>query len=174
MRKIALIGTHGTGKTTLAHELVAKSKKLGINTEFLGEIARVCPLPINENQIRESGEWMIFEQNAKELEHTGKCDLLIEDRSIFDPYVYHFRKFGEDRFLRGVVVEKSRKYASLIKVPINKKWLVNDNVRSTDKDFQIEVDELFTQLLRELDIPYVNYESKEQVIGIVKGLYGIK
>jgi len=49
MRKIALIGTHGTGKTTLAHELTAESKKRGIHTEFLGELARECPLPINEN-----------------------------------------------------------------------------------------------------------------------------
>ena len=35
MRKIALIGTHGTGKTTLAHELVAKAKKRGVNAKVV-------------------------------------------------------------------------------------------------------------------------------------------
>ena len=43
--KIALIGTHGTGKTTLAHELVVTLKKQRKAAEFLAEVVRKNPFP---------------------------------------------------------------------------------------------------------------------------------
>ena len=66
--KIALIGTHGTGKTTIAHELVAKLKKQKINADFLGELARHCPFPINEGTTKKSQLWIILNQILKEFE----------------------------------------------------------------------------------------------------------
>lgn len=52
--KIALIGTHGTGKTTLAYDIISKLKKKGIDADFLGEVARICPFPINEQTTKKS------------------------------------------------------------------------------------------------------------------------
>ena len=66
--KIALIGTHGTGKTTIVHEIVSKLKKRGFDVDFLGEIARQCPFPINEKTTKKSQIWMILKQITSEME----------------------------------------------------------------------------------------------------------
>ena len=89
MRKIAFVGTHGTGKTTLAHELVSKLKREGIDVGFLGEIARKCPLPINEQTSKKSQIWIILSQIIREIEEEGKSDFLICDRSVLDSYCYY-------------------------------------------------------------------------------------
>jgi nicotinamide riboside kinase len=174
MRKIALIGTHGTGKTTLAHELTAESKKIGINTEFLGEVVRNCPLPINEEQTIEASEWIIYSQYIKELEHTGRCDLLVCDRSIVDGYVYFYNKFGRLPNLERFVKDKARTYKYLIRIPVNQRFLINDGVRSIDPVFQKDIDKAFDFILEELDIPHVNYKSNEQVMGLIRGLLSHK
>ena len=47
--KIAFIGTHGVGKTTLCFELAALLKKRDRVVEMVREVARFCPLPINRD-----------------------------------------------------------------------------------------------------------------------------
>ncbi|MFW6282422.1 MAG: hypothetical protein ACOC1P_00005, partial [Minisyncoccales bacterium] len=66
--KIAFLGTHGTGKTTLAHDLVTKLKKQGIDAGFLSEIARKCPFPLNEERTKKSQIWIILNQIIAEIE----------------------------------------------------------------------------------------------------------
>ena len=45
--KVAFIGTHGVGKTTLCYDLAAALKKRDLTVELVREVARECPLPIN-------------------------------------------------------------------------------------------------------------------------------
>jgi len=167
MRKVALIGTHGTGKTTLAHELTAESKKRGIHAEFLGEVVRDCPLPINENQTREASEWIIYTQHTREIKLSGKCDLLICDRSIVDGYVYRYNLFGRDPLLEKFVMEHAKNYTYLIKIPINEQRLEEDGIRSVDPKFQEDIDRLFNYILKDLRIPFIEYRNKEQVMGLL-------
>ena len=43
--KLALIGTHGVGKTTLAYEICSLLKKADHNVELVTEVARRSPVP---------------------------------------------------------------------------------------------------------------------------------
>ena len=54
MFKVALVGTHGVNKTTIAYELAGVLKRRGRTVELLTEIARECPFPLNENATREA------------------------------------------------------------------------------------------------------------------------
>lgn len=121
-RKIAFIGTHGTGKTTLAHDLVAALKKLHIDADFLGEIARKCPFPINENTTEKSQTWIILQQVTQELECEGKCDILVCDRSVFDGYCYYVNKFGRNSALELLALEHLKTYKYIVKVPIRRSF----------------------------------------------------
>jgi len=47
MIKLAFIGTHGVGKTTLCYDLGALLKKRGLHVDLVKEVARLSPLPIN-------------------------------------------------------------------------------------------------------------------------------
>lgn len=48
--KIAIVGTHGIGKTTLAYQIACEAKKKGKNATVINEIARRCPFPLNDEQ----------------------------------------------------------------------------------------------------------------------------
>ncbi len=166
--KIAFFGTHGTGKTTLAHELMSKLKKTGVDAGFVGEVARNCPFPINEGTTKKSQIWIILNQIIKELEAEEKSDVLICDRSVLDGYIYYVNKFGRSNVLEPLVKEHLKTYKRLVKVPIRGGFLKKDKVRSTDKEFKKRIDLQFNKLLKVLKVKYteLNKEDKtdEQIV----------
>ena len=163
MKKIAFIGTHGTGKTTLAHELVSDLKKQGLDADFLGEVARSCPFPINEEATKKSQFWIILSQIIKEMENEDKTEVLICDRSVLDPYVYYVSKFGRVRAIEDLVKKHLSTYSMLIKVPIKPGLLREDKVRSTNPEFQNKIDSLMNKLLKSMKINYYDYTNLENI-----------
>jgi len=146
--KIALFGTHGTGKTTLGYDLVAKLKKQGADVNFLSEIARKCPFPLNENATKKSQIWIILSQIIAEFESEEGVNILICDRSVLDGYCYYVNKFGRFPALEALVREHLKTYSKLIRVPIREGFLKKDNVRSINVKFQKDVDEQFDKFIK--------------------------
>ena len=145
--KIAFLGTHGTGKTTLAHELVTKLKKQGIDAGFLSEVARKCPFPLNEEATKKSQIWIILNQIIAEMESEDRCTTLVCDRSVLDGYCYYVNKFGRSSVLEALVREHLKTYSKLIRVPIREGLLRKDKVRSTSVKFQEDVDRQFDRFI---------------------------
>lgn len=156
--KIAFIGTHGTGKTTLAHELVTSMKKNHLDADFLGEIARKCPFPINENTTKKSQLWIILKQILEEIEAEEKTEILVCDRSVLDPYIYYVNKFGRNKAIEGLVLQHLKTYGYLVKVPIREGFLKADKIRSIDENFQKKIDSLIDKFLKSFKIKYLNLE----------------
>ena len=50
--KVAFIGSHGVGKTTLSYDLAAQLKRRGANVDIVKEVARLSPLPIRRRSRR--------------------------------------------------------------------------------------------------------------------------
>lgn len=91
--KIAVSGTHGTGKSTKVMELARRLKIERPNSEvgMLMEVARSCPGPLNKAATEGSQLWIFAEQIRRELEMMrpiGCYDCLITDRSIMDNVAY--------------------------------------------------------------------------------------
>lgn len=57
MKKIALIGTHGVGKTTTAYGIAYRLKQKRYDTDMLYEGARKCPLPLNKKSTIDYQKW---------------------------------------------------------------------------------------------------------------------
>jgi len=164
MKKIAFIGTHGVRKTTHAHELFVLFKRRGINVGTLDEVARMCPLPINENRTRESQEWIFYSQITKEIEKGNDgIDYLICDRGILDNYAYYVHPFGRDNLMDEVLRRYVQTYEKIIRVPILGGEITADGVRSTDKEFQETIDSIVLSLLREFEVPYEDFTSVEEI-----------
>ena len=147
--KIAFIGTHGIGKTTLAYELCNELKKQHLDVGFIDEIARRCPFPINEATSLEAQTWILATTIARELELGKIYPNIICDRSVLDNYVYLYHKFGHIPELHGLTRYWVRTYDLLFKVPFTRKYLRPDGVRSTDLEFQEIIDQKLDQLLGE-------------------------
>src|SRR6202451_4620084 len=92
--KLALIGTHGVGKTTLADELCSLLKKSQHNVELVTEVARHSPFPVNAATTIEGQLWILHAQIAAELDAGRRAPQVIADRSVLDNYCYLVNKFG--------------------------------------------------------------------------------
>jgi len=157
--KIAFIGTHGVGKTTLAYELCNELKKQDLDVGFIDEIARRCPFPINESTSLEAQTWILATTIARELELGKIYPNIICDRAVIDNYVYLYHRFGHIQELRSLVNYWIRSYDLLFKVPFTQKYLRPDGVRSTDIEFQRAIDQKLVQLLKEERILYSDHKS---------------
>ena len=65
--KVAFIGSHGVGKTTLCYGLAARLKRRDVALEIVHEVARRCPLPINSVTTAEAQRWILHTQIAEEI-----------------------------------------------------------------------------------------------------------
>ncbi|MBM3789188.1 MAG: hypothetical protein FJW35_02435 [Acidobacteria bacterium] len=169
--KIAFIGTHGIGKTTLAYELCNELKKRDLDVGFIDEIARRCPFPINEATSLEAQTWILATTIARELELGRIYPNIICDRSVLDNYVYLYHKFGHTPALHGLVIYWTRTYDLLFRVPVTQKYLRPDGVRSTDMDFQLAIDQKLLQVLHSDGIAYSDHLDMPGTVELILDYY---
>jgi nicotinamide riboside kinase len=144
--KIAFIGSHGVGKTTLCYGLAARLKRRDVALEVVHEVARRSPLPINEATTVPAQRWILLAQMADELVAAERYGVVLCDRSVLDNYVYLLLAAGPDPVFGPLVDRWMASYDLLVRVPI----LAGpspDGVRAADPSFQRAVDE---RLAREL------------------------
>ncbi len=149
MFKVALVGTHGVNKTTLAYELAGVLKRKGRTVELLTEIARECPFPLNEQATREAYIWIIARQVQLEIEKSPRADVLVCDRSVLDNFAYYVRRYGKKDEQTDALGSYCRSwmktYDLLVRLPIAQA-LAADGFRSTNEEFQREIDLLCDEL----------------------------
>jgi nicotinamide riboside kinase len=138
--KIAFIGSHGVGKTTLAFGLAARLKARDVSLDVVHEVARRCPLPINEETSLAAQSWILHTQVAEELVAAARYPVVLCDRSVLDNYVYLLLAAGEQAPLTALVDEWMSSYGLLVHVPIVG-GLLPDGIRAADPAFQRLVDE---------------------------------
>ena len=168
--RIAVIGTHSTGKTTLTSQMFAYASKNGLNAHYIHEVARSCPLPLNEAFNVEAATWIASKQMTLEIEaRAKKYDFIICDRSCFDPIVYAINKFGYEMksasLYRNSMLYKYAQhvlesYDTIINVRPSSHEIKSDGIRSTDPEFQKDIYELFEQELKYLKIGFVHYKDR--------------
>jgi thymidylate kinase len=133
--KIAFIGSHGVGKTTLAFGLAARLKARDVSLEVVHEVARRCPLPINEETNVAAQSWILHTQVAEELVATARYPVVLCDRSVLDNYAYLLLAAGPREPLESVVEAWLPTYSLLVHVPIAG-HLQPDGIRAPDPAFQ--------------------------------------
>ncbi len=149
--KIALIGTHGVGKTTLCFELAAKLKRLDLQVDLVKEVARDCPLPLNRDTTLDAQSWILHTQCTREIGAANGSEVVVCDRSILDNYAYLVHAVGRRAELDPWVRRWCDTYGALFKVPL---WQPPrfDGTRDTDLVFQREIDVTLEDLIRDLGV----------------------
>jgi nicotinamide riboside kinase len=145
--KLALIGTHGVGKTTLAYELCSLLKKSHHNVELVTEVARHSPFPVNAATTIEGQLWILHAQIAAELAAGRRAPHVITDRAVLDNYCYLVNKFGRQPQLESWLAWWMNSYDVLIGVPPVAAEIPADGFRSEDRAFQRRIHELLLELL---------------------------
>ncbi|MFN7942323.1 MAG: ATP-binding protein [Thermoanaerobaculia bacterium] len=137
--KIAFIGSHGVGKTTLCYGLAARLKRRDVALEVVHEVARRSPLPINEATSVDAQRWILFQQIAEEIVAASRFPVVLCDRSVLDNYVYLLLAAGVDPLVEPLVERWLPTYNLLIYVPILAAPSP-DGIRAADPQFQAAVD----------------------------------
>jgi AAA domain len=146
--KLALIGTHGVGKTTLAFEICSLLKKAGRHVELVTEVARQSPFPVNAETTLEGQLWILHAQIAAELDAARRAPDVIADRSVLDNYCYLVNKFGRQPALEPWLAWWMNSYTNLIGVPTSDEGGIQpDGFRSEDRAFQARIHEVLVELL---------------------------
>lgn len=136
--KIGIMGAHGVGKTTFAHNL-AESLKGGL----VEGTARECPWPVNRATTEESQQWIFHRQILRELEAEAEFDFVICDRTVLDGMAYAEVAGFKDLVMTHLTatLDWMRTYTFLYFMrPGGPGRLVDDGFRDTDPGFQAEVD----------------------------------
>ena len=159
--KIAFIGTHGVGKTTLCYELAASLKKRDLAVELVREVARECPLPINRDTTLKAQQWILHTQIARELEAEAKSEVVVCDRAVLDNFCYLKRALSGEPIapeLELLIRRWTTSYDALFRVPIvgDPRF---DGVRDTDLAFQHGIDELIAETLAAWQVPCHHLEA---------------
>jgi GTPase SAR1 family protein len=149
--KIAFIGSHGVGKTTLCYDLASRLKRQDRAVDLVKEVARRCPLPINRETTLQAQAWILHTQIADELAAVAQNDIVICDRSVLDNYAYLVHQAGRLPGYDMLVKEWVETYDGLFKVPIIDPPTF-DGKRDVSGTFQRDVDAVIDQLARELGV----------------------
>lgn len=156
--KIGITGTHCTGKTSLAHALMGVLKERGYNAGITREFVRECPIPAGtEGRNSPAAQlWIIGRQLIEEIEAANSYEMVICDRTIVDNYAYFLWTLKTEmntdsaiaQMAQGILNNWAPSYDYLLKLPIASP-LQPDGFRSTDPDWQREIDSLIDEIITE-------------------------
>jgi nicotinamide riboside kinase len=159
--KIAFVGTHGVGKTTLCFDLAAQLKRLDLAVDLVKEVARRCPLPINEETTLDAQAWILHTQVAEEIAAMAMYEVVVCDRSVLDNYAYLVARVGRKPELDTLVREWIRGYDALFKVPVTTAPTF-DGKRAVSPAFQVEIDALIDSLVEAFEVPVVRLDPADR------------
>jgi nicotinamide riboside kinase len=160
--KIAIVGSHCVGKSELWKRLYAYFYEKGINIGLLGEIARKCPYPINEDTTIRAQNWILKEQKKEEAELMKAYDVLLTDRGTIDNFAYGLRVAVKNSLdenlineMEREVFEHSKSYSALLFIqPFDAKKLKSDKIRSVDPKWRKEMHEEIDKIIKRFKDSY--------------------
>ncbi len=151
MYKIGLMGTHGTGKTTLAHEIAAELKKRSYTVRVIAELAtkaRERGFPIDRETILPAQGWILLSQCAAELEaEIHGYQIAICDRTVYDNEKYLTRAVGQDHHYTALMEGHAHihPYQALYYLPAT--FDLQLHMRDANPAFQQEMDRLISEYI---------------------------
>lgn len=156
--KIVLTGSHGTGKTSTLDELKKEYPNIFIVEEVVRELHKKG-INISENGNNKCQYAIfntyqeLFEQNKSYISDRGLVDTLAYDR-----YLYKHNKINQIVLLNHHQAFKRylKKNPDVVHIYFPIEFdLVDDGVRSTNKEFQKEIDTHIINILHEYDIVHI-------------------
>ena len=126
-------------------------QRLDLGVDIVKEVARRCPLPINEDTTLDAQAWILHTQIAEEIAASAQYEVVVCDRSVVDNYAYLVARVGRRPELEALVREWVGGYQALFKVPVLGVPTF-DGKRAVSPTFQVEIDQIIDTLIADLGV----------------------
>lgn len=162
-RKIWISGGPGVGKTALIHGLIGELKWRDKTVEWIDEVIRDCPFPIDKGAGFKTEMWVIEHQHYREiqkLKHMPQfllCDRGMLDQAVYSTMLFDGKKMSEKEYniILTTVLEWMKTYDFGIVVSPTDKEITTDGFRAINKDYQWEMHNYFIGVLDAIGAEYV-------------------
>jgi len=184
MIRVAIAGSHGVGKTTLAYSLANhyRDRSVTLNTQIARSLIRKG-YPLGKEATSESYVQYIIAQLAAEQE-SSNSDLFISDRTLLDPLSYAIVNLKTvDSIVPHSIVEMMKRiwllelqqYSLYIFVPIEFS-MQKDGVRPEGNEYRALIETQMVQLLEEYHVRYIRVsgtpeERNTQAVKTIDSLF---
>jgi hypothetical protein len=165
--KLAIAGTHSTGKTSLLQGVESALQARGYTVARVSDLAveaRSHGFPILRQHTFASTLWIIARGITLELEAELNADVVLVDRPVPDAMGYLFAALKhrnthlmppEESYLRALVKHHAVTYGRIFKTTIDPGKSIDANkVRDMDPHFRSEVDEALAYVFSSFEIRY--------------------
>ncbi|MBD3229550.1 MAG: AAA family ATPase [Candidatus Lokiarchaeota archaeon] len=164
--KIGILGTHGTGKTTLGHTIMSYLKENHFIVGWVSEIVRDRPAAVKDLSAFLSQYWVLNSQINKEIERQSLNKVIVTDRTVIDNFAYAKKSAANSiskkdlKVLEHICKNWSSTYDFLFYTQITKKPIEDDNFRSTNQRYQLEIDRMIRNIIKEWELEVVELSGK--------------
>ncbi|MFC3345981.1 AAA family ATPase [Streptomyces echinoruber] len=185
--RIAVAGTHSTGKTTLVRRLETELRAHGYTvartpTSFAAQAADLG-FPKLQQQTAECTEWIIAASAAASAQATlAAADAVLIDRSALDPVAYYLAALersdrqppaGADAYLRTLAHAYAAGYDLLLATVLDPDVPLGEH-RDRDLDYRAAVDAHLHQLLGAVRHQKVRNHPSDQEAAIQAALTAVE
>jgi hypothetical protein len=177
--KIAVAGTHSTGKTIFLTRLRHLLETAGYHVASVGDLAgaaRDHGFPILREQTVTSTLWIMTMGIAAELSAGRRADVVLVDRPITDALAYHAAAHawrGEPvdpaaaAFLTDLARHHAASYQLIYRAVLDPTMgIKDDGHRDLDPDYRLLVDRAITTVHTRLDIATVPLRSVDHTTAV--------
>jgi predicted ATPase len=165
--KIALSGTHCSGKTTLTKTLEKKLAKKQFKVSCGWEVVRDCPFPVNEQGSGQAQIWIMLTQILTELQLEESAEVVILDRCVFDHLAYakwlHERERlfpNELAFLESIAENWSKTHPYNIIATLDPLPLTPDGFRSVNTRYQKQIQAILSKIY----VDFAKHKPRETLL----------
>ena len=169
---VAISGSHGSGKSTLCHEVVAELKKRGHRAGMVTESARSSHYLIAGCKSPEMHMEVLCQHVLNEVRAARMYSPVVCDRSVFDCLAYARLRFPleferRDNFFLNTIENFAHDYwqnYSLVLVTAGSFGNPeHDAIRATERVQVEEFDRELRRLLNKFSVPYVELPPESRV-----------
>ena len=181
--KIAVSGTHSTGKTTFLTRLRHLLETAGYHVASVADqaaAARDHGFPIMRDQTATTTLWIITTGIAAELAAARRADVVLVDRPVTDALAYHLAAHtwrgepldsAQSEFLTDLARHHIPSYRLTYRtIPDPTLGIRNDGHRDTDPGYRDLVDATITTVHSRLGITAVPLHSKDHTAAVRKAM----
>jgi nicotinamide riboside kinase len=160
---INLIGGHCSGKSTVAAELFARLKKMGVHCELVSEYIK--DRIYEENKTMPSNQIAIFGMEHYNISNKiGKVDVIVHDGSFINNILY---KSEENKEFDNLIVSEYHKFNNLDFFIKRGNIEFEDYGRIHNYEQSLELDEKIKQLYNNCGADFIEVESRDAVDKII-------